>query len=134
MGHPSLAQSVHHFFFFTCLSIFPFSTSATSFDCTVISATISQAYYPLVVSSKIVLISITVVSMSNMELSDQLCPVCQTRFLTKLMYSQGYHTPENVGRMYQKVRTCHHISPFHTNASQCPANTHDEDRLCTGFV
>src|ERR1700734_1845805 len=72
--------------------------------------------------------------MSNMELSDQLCPVCQTRFLTKPMYSQGYHTPENVGRMYQKVRTCHHISPFHTNASQCPANTHDEDRLCTGFV
>jgi hypothetical protein len=38
-------------------------------------------------------------------LSEDLCPICKTQFLTKPKASAGYHNPDNANRMYQQV-TC----------------------------
>jgi hypothetical protein len=36
-------------------------------------------------------------------LSNDLCPTCEQKFLTKPRPASGYYTPENAGRMYQEV-------------------------------
>src|ERR1700677_605147 len=71
----------------------------------------------------------------NSNLSEDLCPVCKVQFLTKPRVSEGYHTPENAGRMYQKVSMFVFRPQMHTlTFFQCPNNTHDDSQSCTGFV
>lgn len=41
---------------------------------------------------------------ANAGLSEDLCPSCQTQYLTKPKASSGYHNPENANRMYQQVQ------------------------------
>jgi hypothetical protein len=75
-------------------------------------------------------------STSDPNLSDDYCPTCQTRFLTKPKASQGYHTPENVGGMYQQVFLQNFFRGSTSKLAdyQCSGNTHGDDSLCSGFV
>jgi hypothetical protein len=76
--------------------------SATALNCTVV---LSHNFLDDNVNSRLVSLCPSIMAgiASDPNLSDDLCPTCQTRFLTKPKVSQGYHTPDNVGRMYRQV-------------------------------
>ncbi|KAK6984207.1 hypothetical protein R3P38DRAFT_3105775, partial [Favolaschia claudopus] len=70
------------------------------------------------------------------ELSDDVCPRCQTAFLTVPKPCVGFFNPKNEDRVYQHVMTAIPLSAalcLLEFALQCQLNTFGDDRLCSGF-